>query len=115
MAGLAVPAQQPPSATGVNPHAWPSTREALPVFLIASKKWDDLSPREREEIKRRKERYDALSEQEKRRIREAKDRYQKLPSEEQKRIRERWDKMSPKEKDKYRLEKRNRPVNPSSQ
>lgn len=56
---------------------------------LLTKKWDDLS------------------QDEKKRVREAKERYRNLPEDRQERLREKWEKMPKKERDKYKLERRN--------
>lgn len=58
--------------------------------LLLSKKWDELSDKE------------------KKRIKDAKEKYRKLPADEQQKLRKKWEKMSPKEREKYKLEKKYR-------
>lgn len=79
-------------------------------YLLAAtgKRWEDLSPREQEEIRQRKQRYESLPPQEKERIRQARERYEKMPPERKEQIRERWEKMPPSEKERYRLERKSR-------
>lgn len=80
------------------------------AYLLASsgKRWEDLSPREREQIRRRKEQYESLPQSEQRRIRDARERYEKMPPQRQQQVRERWERLSDEEKRRYRLEKKQR-------
>lgn len=79
-------------------------------YQLASsgKRWEDMNPREQEQIRRRKERYESLPSDDKQRIREARERYERMPPERKEKIRERWERMPADKKERYRLERRER-------
>lgn len=52
--------------------------------------------------------WEELSQDEKKRVREAKERYKSLPEDRQERLREKWENMPKNERDKYKLERRNK-------
>lgn len=72
------------------------------------KRWEDMDPREQEQIRQRKEKYESLPARDKERIRQAKERYERMPPERREQIRERWEKMPADKKERYRLERKER-------
>jgi hypothetical protein len=75
-----------------------------PVFAYSGKKWDELTPKEQEKLRRKKEKYEALPDDEQQRIRKARERYEKMPPDKKEQLRKKWDDMTPEEKKRYRLE-----------
>lgn len=82
----------------------PEFHQAHLLLASSGKRWQDMTPEEREEVRRRKAQYDSLPAREQRRLRKAQEDYESMPAERRREIRERWDKMSPEEKRRYRLE-----------
>jgi len=58
--------------------------------LLLAKRWEDLTPEEKERVK------------------EAKERYKNLPDDKKERLRKKWENMPKDEKEKYKLERRYR-------
>ncbi|MFA5632238.1 MAG: DUF3106 domain-containing protein [Porticoccaceae bacterium] len=80
---IAIPALADSARTGRSPFHLPVIdRESH----LLSKRWEDLSDREKQ------------------RVREAKEKYERLPAERQENLRRKWEKMPEQEKDKYRLD-----------
>lgn len=62
------------------------------------KRFDELSPAQREQIKKRRERFKALPPEEKERIYRAREEFHNMPPEKRQRLKEKWRNMSPEER-----------------
>ncbi|MCK9469108.1 MAG: DUF3106 domain-containing protein [Porticoccaceae bacterium] len=69
------------------------------------KRWEQMSDREREDLRRRKAHYDSLPPSEQRRLRAAREEFERMPPDRRREMRERWERMPPEEKERYRLER----------
>lgn len=69
------------------------------------RRWEQMSDQERDLLRRRKEQYESLPPSEQRRLRRAQEEFERMPPERRQEMRERWERMSPEEKERYRLER----------
>lgn len=63
------------------------------------KRFDELSPAQREQIKKRRETFKALPREEKERIYRAREEFHNMPPEKRQRLKEKWRNMSPEERE----------------
>lgn len=83
-------------AAPASPWSYASTETSQPVLMAknssedAHKRWKQLSPEEREDIRARREQYESLSPTERQKIRETHERYQKLSPEQRRELQEKW-------------------------
>ena len=62
------------------------------------KRFDELTPAQREKIKKRRERFKALPPEEKERIYRAREEFHNMPPEKRQRLKKKWQNMSPEER-----------------
>lgn len=69
-------------------------------------RFEELTPEQKERIRKRREKFNSLPPEEQERIKKAREKFKKLPPEERKKLKEKWKKMTPQERQQYRNEKR---------
>ncbi len=83
---------------------WQTSRHDRADNSAATAPWESRP----QDVQLLTKKWEELSQDDKKRVREAKERYRSLPEDRQERLREKWENMPKNERDKYKLERRNK-------
>lgn len=75
---------------------------------VQARRWEELSPGERQRLERREQGFRALPGEQQQRLRQAEERYRSMPPDQREELRRRWEGMSESDRERYRrrIEKR---------